>query len=117
MAWRIALASIDDVLVTEHFGRSKWFYIRDIARDGTSISLGRRDVRPLCGGCAEFDPGEFSLEPFLDCTAVLTAKIGGAPQKRLEAAGIAVFEGPAIIDEAVKKLAAYYARIKKPENV
>ncbi|MDR2053365.1 MAG: dinitrogenase iron-molybdenum cofactor biosynthesis protein [Treponema sp.] len=116
MAWRIALASIDDVLVTEHFGRSKWFYIRDIEADGTSRSLGRRPVQALCGGCEQFDPGEFSLEPFQDCAAVLTAKIGPGPQKRLEAAGISVFEGPAVIDVAVKKLAAYYARIKKPEN-
>jgi nitrogen fixation protein NifB len=117
MAWRIALASIDDVLVTEHFGRSKWFYIRDVEPDGTSKSLGRRPVQSLCGNCEQSDPGEFSLEPFLDCVAVLTAKIGPAPQKRLEAAGLTVFEGPAVIDEAVKKLAAYYARIKKPENV
>jgi nitrogen fixation protein NifB len=116
MAWRIALASIDDVLVTEHFGRSKWFYIRDIEPDGTSKSLGRRPVQPLCSGCEDSNPGAFSLEPFQDCAAVLTAKIGPAPQKQLEAAGIAVFEGPVIIDEAVKKLAAYYLRIKRPEN-
>jgi predicted Fe-Mo cluster-binding NifX family protein len=48
---------------------------------------------------------------------VLTAKIGPGPQKRLESAGVSVFEGPAVIDEAVKNLAAYYVRIKKPENV
>ncbi|MDR2402788.1 MAG: dinitrogenase iron-molybdenum cofactor biosynthesis protein [Spirochaetaceae bacterium] len=116
MAWRIALASIDDVLVTEHFGRSKWFYIRDVEADGTSRSLGRRDVQPLCSNCEDSNPGEFSVEPFLDCTAVLTAKIGPGPQKKLEAAGISVFEGPAVIDEAVKKLAAYYVRTRHPQN-
>jgi nitrogen fixation protein NifB len=116
MAWRIALASIDDVLVTEHFGRSKWFYIRDIEPDGTSRSLGRRFVRPLCGGCEDSDPREFSAEPFLDCAAVLAAKIGPGPRRRLEEAGISVFEGPVVIDEAARKLAAYYLRTKRPGN-
>ena len=51
-----------------------------------------------------------------DCAAVLTAKIGVPARKRLELAGIAVFEQPARIDEAVKKLAAYYAKAQPAED-
>jgi hypothetical protein len=37
------------------------------------------------------------------------------PRKRLELAGITVFEEPAIIEEAARKLAAYYSRTKHEE--
>lgn len=113
MSWRIALASIDNVLVTEHFGRSKYFYIRDLEPDGTSKTVERRLFEGLCASCENHNPGEFNLDIFKDCTAVLTVKAGTPVQKRLEEAGISVFEGPAIIDEALKKLAAYYVRTRR----
>jgi predicted Fe-Mo cluster-binding NifX family protein len=117
MAWRVAVSSVDDVLINQHFGHARWFYIRDIARDGTSISLGRRMTEPFCGGGAPQDHGaETGFEVLKDCAAVLTAKIGPPMRQRLEAAGISVFEEPAAIDEAVKKLAAYYGRTNRPEN-
>jgi predicted Fe-Mo cluster-binding NifX family protein len=115
MPWRVAVSSIDDLLINQHFGRARWFYIRDIMRDGTSVSLGRRMVSPLCDGCDHGENPEF-LEPFQDCSAVLTAKIGPSVKFQLEKAGIAVFEEPAVIEEALKKLAAYYVRVKQPER-
>jgi hypothetical protein len=56
------------------------------------------------------------IQALSDCTAVLVAVIGPSAKKQLELAGIAVFEQPIIIEEAAKKLAAYYGRINQPEQ-
>jgi hypothetical protein len=48
--------------------------------------------------------------------AVLAAKIGSSAREQLELAGIAVFEQPMSIEDAARKLAAYYKRINHPEN-
>lgn len=118
MSWRVAAASIDGVLINEHFGRSRWFYIIDIQKDGTGISVERRPVTPLCHSGEHTEAGMAScFEVLKDCVAVLAAKIGSPARKRLEMGGIAVYEEPATIEEAVRKLAAYYARINQPESV
>jgi predicted Fe-Mo cluster-binding NifX family protein len=113
MAWRIAITSADDVLINQHFGHARWFVVRDLEIDGTSIPLGRREIRQVCG---KGDHGESIwpdvMEALKDCTALITAKIGPGPRKRLELAGISVFEQPAPIDEALKMLAAYYKKTR-----
>jgi predicted Fe-Mo cluster-binding NifX family protein len=117
MAWRIAISSIDDVLINQHFGRARWFYIRDLERDGSSVSRGRRTVTALCDSCENHEPGmETTIATLGDCAAVLTAKIGPHVRARLESAGIAVFEEPAVIDEALLKLAVWFTRTKQPES-
>jgi predicted Fe-Mo cluster-binding NifX family protein len=111
MSWRIAVASIDNVLITEHFGRAKWFYILDIEPDGTYATVERRLVNPLCDHGGHSEAGLLgSIEAIKDCIAVLVAVIGPSAKKRLELAGISVFEEPDKVERAVKKLAAYYAR-------
>ncbi|MDR2394474.1 MAG: dinitrogenase iron-molybdenum cofactor biosynthesis protein [Treponema sp.] len=116
MSWRIAVASIDGVLITEHFGRSRWFYIIDVQRDGTGVVVERRSVPPLCEGGDHTGAGmEARITALKDCIAVLVAKIGSTAQQRLALAGISVFEEPAQIETAVKQVAAYYLRIHKPE--
>ncbi|MHB9292270.1 dinitrogenase iron-molybdenum cofactor biosynthesis protein [Hollandina sp. SP2] len=118
MSWRIAVASIDGVLITEHFGRSRWFYIIDVQRDGTGVLVERRSVPPLCEGGNHTVTGmEARIESLKDCVAVLVAKIGPTAQQRLILAGISVFEEPAELETAVKQVAAYYLRIHKPESV
>jgi predicted Fe-Mo cluster-binding NifX family protein len=119
MAWRIAVTSADGALINIHFGHAKCFYILDVERDGTFTLAGRREAEPWCRGDRHNDaaPGSGGIERDIkDCSAVLTAMIGGPARKKLELAGIAVFEEPAKIDEAVKKLAAYYVKTKTPEN-
>jgi nitrogen fixation protein NifB len=116
MGWRVAAASIEGTMVTEHFGRSKWFYIIDIQADGTFVSLGRRGVTPLCeGGGHSAETMAAIVQTLRDCVAVLAAKIGPSARKQLELAGIAVFEQPVLIEEAAKKLGAYYAKSNQPE--
>ena len=113
MAWRIAITSADDVLINQHFGHARWFVIRDLEADGTSVSLGRREIPQVCG---PGDHGESAwpavAEALKDCKALITAKIGPGPRKRLELAGIPVYEQPSPIDEALNMLALYYKRAK-----
>ncbi|MDR0722950.1 MAG: dinitrogenase iron-molybdenum cofactor biosynthesis protein [Treponema sp.] len=117
MSWRIAVASLDGVLITEHFGRSRWFYIIDVQRDGRGVLVERRSVPPLCEGGSHTVTGmEARIESLKDCVAVLVAKIGPTAQQRLALAGISVFEEPAELETAVKQVAAYYLRIHKPES-
>jgi nitrogen fixation protein NifB len=105
-------------MVTEHFGRSKWFYIIDIQADGTFVSLERRGVTPLCeGGGHSAETMAAIVQTLRDCVAVLAAKIGPSARKQLELAGLAVFEQPIHIEEAAKKLGAYYAKINQPETI
>jgi predicted Fe-Mo cluster-binding NifX family protein len=115
MGWRVAAASIDGILVTEHFGRSKGFYIVDIQPDGTFVTVERRTVTPLCLS-EDHSAMASTVQTLRDCTAVLVAKIGPSARKQLELAGISVFEQPVTIEEAAQKLAAYYGRIKAPEK-
>lgn len=113
--WRIAIASLDAVSVSEHFGRAKYFYIVDIFPDGTTISHGKREVKPLCGSCNHIDSGlAAEISSISDCCAVLVERIGPSARKLLELAKISVFEQVDFIDEAVQKLAAYFVRTKTP---
>jgi predicted Fe-Mo cluster-binding NifX family protein len=117
MGWRIAAASVEGTLVTEHFGRSEGFYIVDIQPDGTFVTLERRAVTRLCeDGSHSGSVMASTVDMLRDCVAVLVAKIGPSARQKLETAGIAVFEQPVTIEDAAKKLGAYYAKINQPEN-
>jgi nitrogen fixation protein NifB len=119
MAWRIAVTSADGELINQHFGHARWVFVYDLGRDGKGVLVERRDISQTCG-CGSGDHGEKvwpgTLEAVWDCTALITAKIGPMPRKRLELAGISVFEEPAAISGALSKLAAYYVKTKKVET-
>jgi predicted Fe-Mo cluster-binding NifX family protein len=118
MSWRVAITSADGVLINQHFGHAKRFYIVDLERDGSYTVAEERETAPWCGcGSKEKDeePGDSGIaDRIQDCIAVLTARIGPPARKKLELAGLSVFEEPAPIDEAVQKLAAYYRMTRQP---
>jgi predicted Fe-Mo cluster-binding NifX family protein len=116
MGWRVAAASIDGILVTEHFGRSNGFFIVDIQPDGRFAVAERRPVSALCEAGHSESVMAATVQTLSDCLAVLVAKIGPSARKQLELAGIAVFEQPIIIEEAARKLAAYYGKTKQPNK-
>ena len=120
MSWRVAITSADGVLINQHFGHAKCFYIVDIEKDGGFTVVEQRETAPWCGcGGHEKDaePGDSGIaDTIKDCIAVLTARIGPPARKKLELAGLSVFEEPAPIAGAVKKLAAYYAKTGQVEN-
>jgi nitrogen fixation protein NifB len=124
MTWRIAITSADGELINQHFGHADGFYIYDLQSDGSAALVGLRPAPRSCGsgscGAGSADHGgivwEKVAEALRDCCALITARIGPAPRKRLELAGLSVFEEPAIIKEALAKLAIYYSRTKKGES-
>jgi nitrogen fixation protein NifB len=110
----VAVTSADGVLINQHFGHARWFLIYDVAEDGAASLVERREVVPWCNSAnhaAEGAAGDSGIAGDLgDCTAVLTARIGPPARKKLELAGLSVFEEASAIDGALKKLARYYAR-------
>jgi predicted Fe-Mo cluster-binding NifX family protein len=73
-------------------------------------------VNPLCDHGGHSEAGLLgSIEAIKDCIAVLVAVIGPSAKKRLELAGISVFEQPDKVETAVQKLAAYYSRTGQAE--
>ena len=112
MSWRVAVTSADGVLINQHYGHAAWFLIYDIGTDGTCTLVEKRAVDPWCNsaGRADAEDGHSGIAgDITDCAAVLTARIGPPARKKLELAGIAVFEEQAPIDDALKKLARYYS--------
>ncbi|AEF82364.1 NifB/NifX family molybdenum-iron cluster-binding protein [Leadbettera azotonutricia] len=114
MSWKVAVTSADGVLINQHFGHAKWFFIYNLEPDGSFALLEKRDTAPWCSEeNHERDSPGASLgiaAAISDCTAVLTARIGPPAQKKLELAGISVYEQPDSIANALPKLAAYYGK-------
>lgn len=109
--WRIAIASLDDKVINEHFGRAKEFQIVDIMSDGTWEFMEKRTVKPLCNGGEHSEQAlELLIGELGDCTAVLVARIGAAARRALELNHIAVFEQPDYIDVAINKLTEYFIK-------
>jgi predicted Fe-Mo cluster-binding NifX family protein len=114
VSWRVAVTSADGVFIDRHFGRAEFFFIIDIEKDGSFTVAEKRETDSRCvHGAAgkDAEPGGSGFaDNIRDCLAVLTARIGPPARKKLEAAGLSVFEEPSGIADAAKKLAAYYAR-------
>ncbi|GHU06797.1 dinitrogenase iron-molybdenum cofactor biosynthesis protein [Spirochaetia bacterium] len=120
MPWRVAVTSADGVLINQHFGHATSFFIYDIDRLGIAKLAERRDVEPWCNRDAQgkdAEEGDSGIAgEIADCIAVLTARIGPPARRKLELAGLSVFDLPDRIDEALKKLAAYYVKTNRAEN-
>jgi predicted Fe-Mo cluster-binding NifX family protein len=117
MSWKVAVTSADGVLINQHFGHAKWFFIYNLENDGSFALVEKRDATPWCReDNPERDTHGASSEiaaAISDCTAVLTARIGPPARQKLELAGLEVYEQPSAIEDALPKLAAYYSKIKK----
>ena len=63
-----------------------------------------------CGGGAASGPLAPAVELLLDCKAVVAAQIGQGMRRQLERNAISVFDIEIPVEDALKKLAAYYAK-------
>ncbi|WP_006788667.1 nitrogenase cofactor biosynthesis protein NifB [Thiorhodospira sibirica] len=88
---RVAVASLGDGRVSEHFGRATSFMIYQATPEGI-WPLETREVLPYCAGSSPDGAGVSALERIIDtlhdCAAVLCAKVGFEAWQGLEAAGI-----------------------------
>jgi len=104
---RIAVATTNGILVDQHFGQAKEFYIYE--SDGVSVKfLEKREVIPYCTGSAECDVAtedkiESIIKTIKECGVVLALRIGASPSKRLTAMGIKSITTYDRIEDAVRK--------------
>ena len=105
---RFAVASKSGMLIDEHFGHAKTFYIYDY-KDGKSNYIENRDVDKYCAGLDTCDEEQDKIEKILktiqDCQGVLTVRIGNSPEKKLMDKGIRVFKTYDRIEKAVQEAA------------
>jgi predicted Fe-Mo cluster-binding NifX family protein len=126
MPYTIALTSSNGKSVDLHFGHTDAFYILQIDEEsGAWEILGKRAL-PLSSACStgegcndgcggnKHENMTARIKTVVDilegCAYLLTAKIGPKPGDLLRRSGIAAFESPPDIGEAVRKLNIYHLK-------
>lgn len=123
-----------DFLIYELQGSSFSFLEKRKVPESTAETLSKEDsfsanetssagCEPsFCGGCGSGGGGGCcggggsgpvlpSVELLLDCRAIIAAQIGGNIRRQFEKNAVSCFDIELSIDEALKKLAAYYTKI------
>ena len=105
--YRIAVASSDGIVVNNHFGRARAFYIYSVNEDSIDI-LDIRNLPPVCE-MGEHDEERLkkNVDSLSDCTHLLASRVGNGARAALEKKGIRVYEIPGVISESIDKLVKY----------
>ncbi len=110
MALRVAIASRDNVVVHQHFGRATHFQIYELGEDGFGFIETRESI-PSCGASdLEANAHERVIELLKDCSAVVVARIGPGAAEVLNTYGLKHYVLPESIDTALSKLTNAYAQ-------
>jgi MoaA/NifB/PqqE/SkfB family radical SAM enzyme len=104
-----AAASKSGFVIDLHFGMASEFYIYEHNLETGKFSMvERRKVEKYCAGKTNCGDKEDKIGQILsaikDCKAVLCNRVGDAPAKRLNAAGIEIYELYDTIEEGLKKI-------------
>ena len=140
MGIKVAIASSDGLNIDLHFGQAKSFLIYELKDNkftltekrevpAEAFAEGQAQVPQIettfacpgggggcggsgggCGGGAASGPLAPAVELLLDCRAVVAAQIGQGMRRQLERNAISVFDIEIPVEDALKKLAAYYAK-------
>lgn len=104
---RIAVASSDGIVINNHFGHAKMFYIYQVD-DEKPVFLEKRDVVPVCE-CGNHDELRLkeNLELLADCEYLLVSRIGDKARLTASDMGINAYEIPGIIEESIDQLIKY----------
>ncbi|WP_432748956.1 nitrogenase cofactor biosynthesis protein NifB [Pectinatus haikarae] len=107
-SYRFAAATKSGMLIDCHFGQAEEFYIYE--SDGSNVRfIEKRNVERYCMGKQTCNDKADKIDKIIitikDCAAVISLRIGEAPQQRLEQAGIDVIITYDRIEDAVKKAA------------
>lgn len=106
---RVAVATSSGILVDQHFGHAKEFYIYET--DGVKVKfIEKRQALAYCTGQSECDDEkddkiENIIRTIKDCGVVLALRIGSSPSQRLASIGIRSITTYDRIEDAVKKAA------------
>lgn len=106
--FRIAVASSDGIVVNQHFGKSRLFFIYTVDEEEGIRLLERREVTPVCeGGNHDDERLRENLEKLKDCHYLCVARIGDGAARAAEEYNIESFEIPGIIEESIEQLIKY----------
>lgn len=98
---KIAVASSDGIVVNQHFGRAKQFYIYEKQGNKFHFIEKRRGI-PFCNH-GEYEDGalQHAIDLIEDCFGVLVLQIGSAAEQVLEEKGITVFVARGYIEDVL----------------
>ena len=139
MGLKIAVATSDGLNVDLHFGQAAQFSIYELRGDNFKLLEKRaapknqnqdaeeQNAGAGCGGfgggcgsgsgggCCAGGGGALSpaVENLLDCRAIIAAQLGANVRRQFERNAISCFDIELPIEEALKKLAAYYLKFEK----
>jgi len=142
MAVKIAVGSSDGIVIDQHFGSGRKFYIFEFLEEGNSKLIEIREVQTEvkdsvsatcsddenigcdsstnsgCGSsCHSGGHDELGLiekiNAISDCQVVLVNAVGKRAEKLLIKSGISAFEAKGSIEKAFLKLFIYYKRTKQ----
>lgn len=104
---KIAIASSDGIVVNNHFGRARSFYIYQVQSEKI-IFLETRQVSPVCD-CGNHDEIKLNenLSRVSDCDYLLVSRIGDGARIAAANMGIDAYEIPGIIENSINKLIQY----------
>lgn len=104
---RIAIASSDGIVVNNHFGKAKTFYIYQVTNKEVAL-LEQRQVEPVCdGGNHDEERLRENLKILSDCDYLLVSRIGEGARRTASSMGIASFEIPGMIEQSIEQLIKY----------
>lgn len=117
---KVAVASRGGMLVDQHFGHAKAFLIYET--DGHDVHYcGRRMLKNYCSGADDCDESGHTDDAFGrvlgaigDCDAVVSLRIGEAPQRMLRTSGVIPIATCDTVENAVREA---YAEVCKERNV
>lgn len=134
MSFNVAVATDNGKDINQHFGKTKQFYIYQIALNGSYKLISIRNVSidsfndcfssSNCGngngcsgrGCNPHDCLPAVIELIDDCKYVLASKIGKRVENSLKRYDITSFSIELSIDEAIQKIVIYEDRLNKFKN-
>lgn len=137
MAYKIAIASSDELHIDETFGSAMLFHIFEI-EDGKYQKIEERfsdenNQELQCGisvrcsregchsgvrsGCNGNEGNSQKVELIADCRCVICKKIGFQIQKQLERKAITAFDVSCTVNQAIEKISFYYSKIDKHQSL
>ncbi len=106
--YRFAVASKSGIIIDQHFGHAKEFYIYEYRQKNVNF-IEKRSIHKYCEGFEECGDQENKIQQIMkaieDCDGVIALRTGEAPKKQMESKGIKVISTYDIIEEAIKKAA------------
>ena len=106
---RIAVASSDGIVVNQHFGRARSFYVYQM-NDKKAEFVEKRIGRPFChGGEHDDEDLQDTIDLLSDCKEVYVLEIGAGAEDALTERGIQPVKRRGLVEKVVLERAESYA--------